>query len=90
MSTDTIPRLDGDKRMAAQLNPELVDVGVNRMEARHPVTWRLLGTAIRNSHPDSEWIGWLVECNNEQAILIARGPTKELLRQLATARLAGE
>lgn len=45
----------------------LVDVArvdPTRMEARHRITGALLGTARHSSHPQCEWIGWLIEVDH--------------------------
>lgn len=40
---------------------DIVKVGSDRMEAIGRETGQLLGTAVRSSHPQSDWVGWLVE-----------------------------
>ena len=55
-------------KTATQMATALALVDVVRigdlMEARHRETGQLLGTAVRSSHPQSDWIGWLIQCGS--------------------------
>lgn len=73
---------------ATMTAPVVVEAGPNRMEARDPQTQRLLGTAVRNSDPHGEWIGWLVRCGTHREVVISRGVAATVLIYL-TSRLGG-
>lgn len=57
----------------------------HRLEARHPASGRLLGTAVRSTRNDDEWIGWLVRCGEHMSVQDTVTAARELLETLAGA-----
>lgn len=76
-------------QMAAALElVDVVNVGADRMEAVHRQTRQLLGTAICSRHPQSDWLGWLVEVRPYyHEVIIATGVAELVLLCLAASGL---
>jgi len=68
---------------------EVVQTGRDRLEARHPATGQLLGTACRSRGSDCEWIGWLVEAGRHRQVAATIASASALLSEFAASTLDG-